>query len=89
MDLRSLALASLMGLSIVTGARAEDAVVPYDWENNQAVGACDHLGSGYAKLPGTGVCARVSGKVSVEKGFYNRSTSSGGRVQLDFETRSD
>jgi len=89
MDLRPLALASLMALSMIAGARAEDAVVPYEWENNQAVGACDHLGSGYAKLPGTDVCARVSGKVSVEKRFYNGSTSTGGQVQLDFETRSD
>jgi len=89
MDLRSWALGSLMALAAFAGVRAEDAVVPEEWESNHAVGACDHLGTGYAKLPGTGICARVSGKVSVEKGFYNRSTSSGGQVQLDFETRSD
>jgi hypothetical protein len=89
MDLRSLALGALMTLAAFAGARAEDAVVPYEWENNQAVGACDHLGSGFAKLPGTDICARVSGKVSYEKRFHGRSTSDGGRVQLDFETRSD
>lgn len=89
MDLRSLALGSLMALAAFAGTRAEDAVVPDEWEDNQAVGACDHLGSGYAKLPGTDICARVSGKVSYEKRFYNRSTSDGGQVQLDFETRSD
>ena len=51
--------------------------------------ACDYLGSGFAKLPGTDTCARIGGKVSVETGFRNRSTSSGGQVQLDFETRSN
>jgi hypothetical protein len=89
MGLRFLALGSLLALAATAGARAEDAVVPYEWESNQAVGACDHLGSGYAKLPGTDICARVSGKVSYEKRFQNRATADGGRVQLDFETRSD
>lgn len=86
---KALALCALMVLANGAAVRAEDAVVPYEWENNQAVGACDHLGTGYFKLPGTNTCARVSGKVSVEQGFYNRSTSTGGQVQLDFETRSN
>jgi hypothetical protein len=89
MNVKRLTLGWLLALAVVAGARAEDAVVPYEWENNQAVGACDHLGSGFAKLPGTDICARVSGKVSYEKHFQNRSTASGGKVQLDFETRSD
>lgn len=89
MHCRHLALAAGAALSLATLARAEDAVTPYEWEQPRSVEACAHLGTGFAKLPGTDTCARISGKVSVETGFRNRSTANGGQVQLDFETRSD
>lgn len=86
---RRLTLSALALFAAATGVHAEDAVTPYEWEEQRSVGACDYLGSGFAKLPGTDTCARIGGKVSVETGFRNRSTSSGGQVQLDFETRSN
>ena len=69
-------------------ARAEDAVVPDAFDQQQAVTACDAYGPGFARLPGTNTCVRVSGKVSYEKRF-SKSSNSGGQIQLDFETRSD
>lgn len=86
---RLIVMAAFAALSLVPTAHAEDAIVPDEFEQQQSVGACDYLGAGFALLPGTGTCARVSGKVSVEKGFSNRSNRSGGQVQLDFETRSN
>jgi len=70
-------------------AHAEDAVAPDEFEQQQAVGACDAHGAGFARLPGTDICARVSGHVRVEKHYSNRSNGFGGRTTLDFETRSD
>ena len=70
-------------------AHAEDAVVPDEFEQQQAVGACDAYGAGFARLPGTGICARVGGHVRFEKHYSNRSNGSGARTTLDFETRSD
>lgn len=89
MYFRQLALGTLMGLVAGVAAQAEDAIVADEFEQQQTINACDAYGAGFAKLPGTDICARVSGKVSVEKRFYNRSSSGGGQVQLDFETRSD
>lgn len=89
MTARQFAIAAA-GLMILVGtARADDAVTPHEWEQPRSVEACSHLGTGFAKLPGTDTCARISGKVSVETGFRNRSTANGGQVQLDFETRSN
>lgn len=42
-----------------------------EWEQQQAVGACDAYGAGFAKLPGTDTCAVVSGEVRYEKRFSN------------------
>ena len=78
--------ASFVAASLV---HAEDAVVPDEFEKQQAVGACDAYGPGFAKLPGTNTCMRVSGHVRFEKRYSNRSSSSGGQTTLDFETRSD
>lgn len=76
-------------LVLASAARAEDAVVPDEWEEQRAVGACDHLGAGFAKLPGTNTCARIGGQLRFEKRFSKRSSGSGSQIQLDFETRSD
>lgn len=70
-------------------AHAEDAVVPDEFEQQQAVGACDTHGAGFARLPGTDICARVSGHVRFEKRYSNRSSGFGSQTTLDFETRSD
>lgn len=68
---------------------AEDAIVPDEFEQQQAAGACDAHGAGFARLPGTDICARVSGHVRFEKHYSNRSSGFGARTTLDFETRND
>jgi hypothetical protein len=85
----ALALAAI-ALSATTSI-AEDAVVADEWEQQQAVGACDHLGTGFMKLPGTNTCARVSGQMRYEKHFSSRRGGDGtaGRMILHFETRSE
>jgi hypothetical protein len=86
---RYLALGLAVLLAAAPLARAEDAVVPDEFEQLQAVGACDVYGTGFAKLPGTNTCVRVSGHVRIEKGTSNRSSGLGGQTTLDFETRTD
>jgi hypothetical protein len=84
-----LALGVAVSLAVASAARAEDAVVPDEFEQRQAVDACDAYGTGFAKLPGTDTCVRVSGHVRVEKRYSKRSSGFGGQTVLDFETRSD
>lgn len=88
MYLRQFALGAVAALAVISAAHAEDAVVANEFEQQQAVGACDAYGTGFAKLPGTNTCARVSGQVRYEKHFSG-SDNSGGRTTLTFETRSD
>ena len=83
----ALGLAALLGTASFT--HAEDAVVPDEFEQQQAVDACNAYGAGFAKLPGTNTCVRVSGHVRFEKRYSNKSSSVGGQTVLDFETRSD
>jgi hypothetical protein len=92
MNIRSLILGSVAALALVTSAHATDAVVA-DQPNlldSQDVQACDAYGKGFAKLPGTDTCMRISGQIRYEKHFSSgpRATSSG-RTTLDFETRGD
>jgi len=85
-----LAVGLAVSFSMASFALAEDAVVPDEFEQQQQpVGACDAYGAGFAKLPGTNACVRVSGHVRFEKRYSNRSSSFGGQTVLDFETRSD
>jgi opacity protein-like surface antigen len=88
MYFRQFALGFVAALAVMTAAHAEDAVVPNEFEQQQAVSACDAFGTGFAKLPGTNTCAKVSGQVRYEKHFSD-SDSSGGRTTLNFESRSD
>jgi hypothetical protein len=90
-----------LGLVVITGiaalgsagaAWATDAVVDDQprLPGPDNVEACDAYGTGFAKLPGTNTCARVSGQVRFEEGFSSSShATSRGRTTLDFETRSD
>ena len=89
MRYRFLALGLAASFSAALPAHAEDAVVPDEFEQQQAVGACDAYGAGFAKLPGTDTCVRVSGHVRMEKRYSNRSSGFGSQTVLDFETRSD
>lgn len=84
-----LGLCLLGAFAAATLARAEDAVIADEFEQQQAAGACDAYGPGFAKLPGTDTCLRVSGQVRIEKRYSNRSGGLGGQTRLDFETRSD
>ena len=89
MQLRRFALSFAAAGLLVSFAHAEDAVVPNEWEQQEAVGACDVYGAGYARIPGTNTCARVSGAVRYDKHFGDDPTRSRSGTYLDFETRSD
>lgn len=89
MKLNILVGALALPFAMAGAAAAGDAVVPDEFEQQQAVDACDTYGQGFAKLPGTSTCMRVSGQVRFENRLSNRSSATGGRTQLDFETRSD
>jgi hypothetical protein len=89
MRYRYLALGLTAALGAASLAQAEDAVVPNEFEQQQAVGACDAYGTGFAKLAGTDTCVRVSGHVRFEKRYSNRASGLGGQTVLDFETRRD
>ena len=87
---RQCVMGAALLLLAVPAARAEDAVVPNEFEQQQAVDACDAYGSGYFKLPGTATCAKVSGELRYEKHFSSGGKDrTGGGGHLDFETRSD
>lgn len=88
MYIRQFVFGAAAALSMLSAAQAEDAVTPDEFDQQQAVGACDAYGTGFAKLPGTNTCVKVSGQVRYEKHFSD-SNSSGGRTSLTFETRSD
>ena len=89
MRYRFLAFGFAASFAAALPVHAEDAVVADEFEQQQAVGACDAYGAGFAKLPGTNTCVRVSGHVRMEKRYSNRSSGFGSRTVLDFETRSD
>ncbi|UVC09684.1 porin [Rhizobium sp. TH2] len=88
MYFRKFVLGAAAAFAVISAAHAEDAVVPNEFEQQQAMGVCDAYGTGFAKLPGTNTCVKVSGQVRYEKHFSG-SDSSGGRTTLNFETRSD
>lgn len=82
-----------LGLAIcvaaVSAAEAGDAVVADEFERQRVVSDCDAYGAGFARLPGTSTCVRVSGQVRFEKRYSKSSNGGGGQVRMDFETRSD
>lgn len=89
MHYRFLAIARTGRLILAPLAHAEDAVVPDEFEREQTIGACDSYGAGFAKLPGTGTCVRVSGHVRFENRHSNQSSGFSGQSTLDVETRND
>jgi hypothetical protein len=88
MYFRQFTLGAAAALAVISAAHAEDAIVPNEFEQQQAVGACDAYGTGFAKLPGTDTCVKVSGQVRYDK-YFSGSNRGGGQVIMDFETRSD
>ncbi|MDB5555984.1 MAG: porin subfamily protein [Rhizobium sp.] len=88
MYFRQFALGAAAAFAVTYAAHAEDAVVPDEFDQQQAVGACDAYGTGFAKLPGTNTCVRVSGQVRYDQ-YFSGSNRSGGRTTMDFETRGD
>ena len=89
MQFRYLALGAVTLLALASRAHAEDAIVPDEFEQQERVRACDAHGAGFAKLPGTNTCVKVSGQMRYEKRFLSLPGRSGGQMTLDFETRSD
>jgi hypothetical protein len=59
MHFRQFALGLAAALMVASTVHAEDAVVPDEFDQQQAMGACDAYGTGYAKLPGTNTCVKV------------------------------
>jgi len=88
MHIGQFALGAVAAFVFMSAAHAGDAIVPNEFDEQQAMSACDAYGTGFAKLPGTDTCARISGQVRYEKHFSG-SNNSGGRTTLTFETRSD
>ncbi len=88
MILRTCATASLLLGLCLAAARAEDAVKPDEFDRPASADGCEAYGSGFARLPGTSTCVKVSGQVRFEKRFSG-SSASHGQTQLDIETRSD
>lgn len=89
MNLRQIALGFAAALAFISGAHAEDAVVPNEFEQQQAVSACDAYGTGFAKMPGTNTCVRVSGALRYEKQFGDSQSRTHSGTYLGFETRSN
>lgn len=90
MFIRQLMIGGVSALVLISAVHAEDAVVADEFEQQQAVGACDAYGTGFAKLPGTNTCVKVSGQVRYEKHFGGGSRNrDGGQVLMDIETRTD
>ena len=87
MQVRRLAWGFAAALTVASLAHAEDAVVPNEWEQQEAVGACDAYGAGYARIPGTNTCAKVSGALRYDQHFGDGPTRSRSGAYLDFETR--
>lgn len=74
--------------ALACSARAEDAVVPDEYDQMQSVGICDAYGVGWVQMPGTGTCVKVGGQARYEQRFYQGAGSTG-RFTLDIQTRSD
>jgi len=91
MNIKSFLLGFATALAIVSGAHATDAVVPDPSQSMDTdhANACDAYGTGFAVLPGTETCVKVSGQVRFEKRFSNTSRTNIGSTTLQFETRSD
>lgn len=84
---RYVSLALLVTSMMTSAAHAEDAVVPNEWDPVRTVGACDSYGPGFALVPGTGTCMRISGQLRYEKTFSSGRPGSSGRSFIDIETR--
>ena len=94
MNIRGIFLACAASCTVFSLAHAEDAVVADDPLQIQPVNVCEAYGPGYALMPGTATCMKVSGQLRYEKSISSDKRSglvhgSNGRFTLDFETRSD
>ena len=90
MRVRIAALGGMAFFAIASGAFAEDAVVPDEYDQIRNLGACDAYGAGWVKVPGTGTCMKVNGQARYEKHFGSGpSSGTHGRFTMDIETRSD
>ncbi|MEO4044792.1 porin [Hoeflea sp. CAU 1731] len=66
-----------------------DSLDSFEYEEDNSV--CASYGEGYALVPGTKTCLRVSGYVSTQFGTSSRSggDETGSRAGLQFDSRGD
>ena len=69
MTLKTLLLGSAAALTVVTGARAADAIVAAEPEPLEYVRVCDAFGAGFFYIPGTETCLKISGYVRSDSSF--------------------
>jgi hypothetical protein len=103
MKIKSLILGSAAALLAVSGARAADAVMAPEPEPVDYVRVCDAYGAGFFYIPGTETCLSINGYVWFQvgtssadigdtPGYYGFSSdgwSTGSRVRINFDVRSD
>jgi hypothetical protein len=69
MTLKLLLLGSAAALTVVTGARAADAIVAAEPEPLEYVRVGDAFGAGFFYIPGTETCLKISGYVRSDSSF--------------------
>ena len=96
MNIRTLLLGSVAALSMVSGARAADAIVAAEPEPLEYVRICDAYGAGYFYIPGSETCLKIGGMVRTEgewKDAYQPDHKIGTfwhtRVELNVDTATD
>lgn len=93
--LASLALLVLAGPTLVPLAAASERRLDRARIAGEGRRACPQFGPGFAEIPGTGACTRVSGRVRAEAGTPQRgperegTLSASGRLAIDTRTQTE
>jgi hypothetical protein len=85
-------LGAAAALTIVSGARAADAIVAAAPEPMDYVKVCDAFGTGYFYIPGTETCLKIGGFVRYDIGFANGDdyfTTNSMTGRLEFQSAND
>ena len=91
MTFRMTAIAAFVLLSGISMADAGDPLPQDTFVVDKDTGVCEAFGAGYARLPGTSTCIRVSGYVWSQVGVSSGSDrwQSDSRARLQFDSRTD